>query len=474
MKITFTTIQLAAALLLSQQAAAQETWIKVEAGTEFSIALKSDHSLWAWGNNANGQLGIGSTNSQADPVQIGTDTDWKSISTGAFHAVAIKNDGTLWAWGLNSVGQLGQGNATGQQNAPVQIGTDTNWKEVYAGQGHSIALKADSTIWGWGFNTNGQLGVGNTTNQTTPVQIGTQHNWIAVSCGGAHTLALASDHTLWTFGVNATGQLGDGSTTEHDSPVQIGMDTDWIEIAAGFEYSLGRKQDGTIWAWGFNGNGQLGVGNTSTSNVPVQIGNEQNWINIEAGSTFGFAINSDHALFSWGFNGNGQLGIGTTTQQASPVQVGTDLDWIDISGAAGAISGQAVYGMHVLGLHGDQYAICGTGANYAGQLGDNTTSQQDEFECVTGTLNLGVNEQTFLPDLIVTPNPSDGIFTVKIENQTNGKQTFRVVSTAGQLISTSEINQLQFDMNLSHLEKGVYMLVLENESGSLTKRVVIE
>ena len=112
MKKIYKTIQVLAALFFLQNAHSQDYWLNIESGTEFSLALKSDSTLWSWGNNSNGQLGIGNTLNQIIPVQIGTDSEWKNISAGAFHTLAIKNDGTLWAWGLNSVGQLGIGNLT--------------------------------------------------------------------------------------------------------------------------------------------------------------------------------------------------------------------------------------------------------------------------------------------------------------------------------------------------------------------------
>ena len=121
------TIQLFTALLLSQTAQAQDYWLKIESGTEYSLALKSDSTLWSWGQNTNGQLGLGNTINQIVPNQIGSESNWKQISAGAFHVLAVKNDGTLWAWGLNSVGQLGIGSLT-QKTTPTQVGIESDWK----------------------------------------------------------------------------------------------------------------------------------------------------------------------------------------------------------------------------------------------------------------------------------------------------------------------------------------------------------
>jgi alpha-tubulin suppressor-like RCC1 family protein len=126
-----------------------QQWTKVDAGSEFTLALKSDGTLWAWGFNGNGQLGLGTTTAQSSPTQIGTATDWQDVAAGAFHSLAVKADGTLWSWGLNGQGQLGLGTMT-QETSPTQVGTATNWKSVEAGFIHSFAIKNDNSLWSWG------------------------------------------------------------------------------------------------------------------------------------------------------------------------------------------------------------------------------------------------------------------------------------------------------------------------------------
>jgi hypothetical protein len=245
------------------------TWKAVAAGRFSSFAIKNDGTLWAWGDNVRGQLGIGNTTSQLEPVQVGTDNNWMQISHYESHVIAIKSDGTLWAWGNNTFGQHGNGTTTAT-NSPVRIGTGTTWKAVVAGgSGISFALKSDGTLWAAGRNFFGNLGNGNKTQQTSFIQIGTGTTWTAVRLGNGHTLAIKSDGTMWSWGDNSNGQLGNGTTVEELNPVQVGTGTTWTQISAGYNNSYALKSDGTLWAWGSNSFGKLGNGNQTQQNSPV-------------------------------------------------------------------------------------------------------------------------------------------------------------------------------------------------------------
>ena len=468
-----TTFKLSLLLLFTPFAFGQLSWLKLETGLEFSIGLRSDHTLWAWGANVNGQLGIGSTATQLSPVQVGADTTWREIAAGGFHMLAIKSDGTLWTWGSNGVGQLGIGNNV-QKTMPVQVGTETNWKKVYAGQGHSFAIREDNSVWCWGYNTTGQLGLGNTANQNTPVQLTGETAWLDVSCGGAHTLVVKSDGTLWAFGENSSGQLGYATNTQRTTAVQIGTDNTWVEVSAGYEFSLARKADGTIWAWGANGNGQLGLGNSSSSNVPQQTGNNlTDWLRVEAGSAHAFAINTSHELFTWGYNASGQLGSGTTTQYNTMLQLGFENDWNEISAASGAIFGGALLGMHSLGLRGNNQTICATGANYAGQLGAGLTQDIHFFTCETGDLSAAVNELVKDFGFSVYPNPSTGLLSIQVTN-TVGPLRCTVLNSVGQLILEKGLSGTESEIDLQGMESGIYFIRVQSEGHSKTERVIIE
>ena len=322
------------------QVGADTHWAQVaagggEMGYEHTVAVKTNGTLWAWGNNADGELGDGTTTDRSVPVQVGTDAHWAQVAAGFFYTVAVKTDGTLWAWGFNSDGELGDG-TTASRLVPVQVGTDTNWASVAAGTGDlghatTAAVKTDGTLWAWGSNFAGKLGDGTTTNRRVPVQVGTDTHWTQVAAGSYHTVALKTDGTLWAWGWNPSGALGDGTTIDRSTPVQVGTDTHWAQVSASWDFTVAVKTDGTLWAWGYNGDGELGDGTTTDRSIPVQIGMGADWAQVAAGGYYTAAVTTGGTLWAWGWNGAGNLGDGTTTDRLAPVRVGTGTHWSQVS-----------------------------------------------------------------------------------------------------------------------------------------------
>ena len=170
----------------------------------------TDKKLYMWGDGTHGALGLGNTTDYSSPVQVGALVDWKEIAGGAYMSLAIKKDGTMWVWGYNNAGALGTGNTT-NYSSPVQIGALTTWSvNIACGQAAALAIKTDGTLWGWGYNAQGQLGVGNTTAYSSPVQVGALTTWSKVTMGNNsyHTAAIKTDGTLWAWGMNYQGALG--------------------------------------------------------------------------------------------------------------------------------------------------------------------------------------------------------------------------------------------------------------------------
>ncbi|MCL2608853.1 MAG: hypothetical protein FWD94_02990, partial [Treponema sp.] len=183
----------------------------VSAGANHSLAVRSDGSLWSWGGNENGQLGNGSTGTNnAKPERVGTDTDWKRVSAGGGFSLAIRQDGSLWAWGNRANGRLGTGSAVGTQPVPERVGSDGDWYSVSAGSDHVLAVKNDGSLWTWGGNGSGQLGNGSTGDVSAPRAI--QGTWKEASAGDGFSLAIRQDGGLWAWGNGENGRLGTGAS----------------------------------------------------------------------------------------------------------------------------------------------------------------------------------------------------------------------------------------------------------------------
>jgi len=259
-------------------------WRSVSAANSTAAAIRSNGSLWTWGSAANGALGNSTTTPNlGSPAQVGALTNWKSISCGTDFTLAIKSDSSLWAFGTNTVGQCGLGTTT-NVSSPTQVGTLTDWARVSAGSNHCSAIKSDGSIWAWGANASGQLGNGTITPDiSSPIQIGALTDWKMVSAGSSCTLAVKTDGTLWAWGLGATGRLGTGSTTSRSSPVQVGALTDWDKIVTSRNAaSLGIKTDGTLWSWGFS---PVGSGTGAITSSPVRVGALATWLDVTAGAT---------------------------------------------------------------------------------------------------------------------------------------------------------------------------------------------
>ncbi|MBS7230291.1 T9SS type A sorting domain-containing protein [Flavobacterium psychroterrae] len=298
-------------------------WKLITAGWGHTVALKTDGSLWAWGYGILGQIGNGAGAVKGyNPVQqVGTAKDWQTIAAGPHYTIAIKTDGTLWAWGYNEFGQLGDG-TTVDKNTPVQVGSDKDWESIAAGSNHTIAIKKDGTLWTWGENKNGKLGDGTTVNKIVPTQIGTATNWKAVAAGLNHTAAIKTDGTLWCWGFNGNGSLGDGTNTDKMVPTQIGTETNWKTIAVGWDNTVAIKTDGSLWSWGYNANGKLGIGSTANTFIPTQVGTAKDWLMGVSGYNHEAGLKTDGTIWTWGLNNANQLGDGTSVSKNVPITIG--------------------------------------------------------------------------------------------------------------------------------------------------------
>lgn len=311
----------------------------IAAGDNDSFALDAAGTVWAWGYNGYGQLGDGSVTERDNPVQVkgpggvGTLANVTAIAAGSQHALALLSDGSVWAWGNNAYGQLGDGTTT-DRHAPVEVTGVSNVIAIAAGAHHSLALESDGTVWAWGDNGVGQLGDGGTTASATPVAVvdaggsGSLSGVIAIAAGTDQSLALKSSGVVVAWGGNGHGQLGDGSTTPSSVPVQVaavgasGPLTGMIAIAAGNQDSVALGSDGVVRAWGYGFSGELGDGTTTDQPTPVEVGGLARVTGIAAGGAHTLARQRDGAAYAWGDNGFGQDALPTRTlESTTPVRI---------------------------------------------------------------------------------------------------------------------------------------------------------
>jgi alpha-tubulin suppressor-like RCC1 family protein len=306
-------------------------------GTYSAHGIRTDGTLWSWGTNDTGQLGNGTFNIHySSPIQIGALTDWNQVAVDEFGtAFGIRTNGTLWAWGDNTYGQLGRGLAVAlNYSSPVQIGALTTWKKVDSCHGTVLALTTGGTMFAWGDNGTGELGRGNVISYSSPVQIGALTTWKDISVGEDSAYAIKTDGTLWAWGYNLYGQLGNSNIINYSSPIQIGSLADWKSVAAGVYSVAAVKTDGTLWTWGWGDRGQLGNGGIVSYSSPIQIGSLTNWKQVASGDVLNicmWSVKTDGTLWAWGQNQYGQLGLNNTVYYSSPVQVGSLNGWKSIS-----------------------------------------------------------------------------------------------------------------------------------------------
>ena len=461
-------------LTISSTLFAQSCWREVSGGQNFSIAIKNDGTLWGWGQNSNLLgLGLGNLANQNLPIQIGTDNDWLTVSAGTIHTLAVKTNGTLWSWGNGQYGQLGNGVFNSATPNVTQVGTANDWLKVSAGNRFSLAIKNTGTLWSWGWDFTGQLGNGLTTpDLNLPAQVGTSNNWRKIDAGDQHSLAIDSSGSLWAWGNNTFGQLGDGTNTTSLVPIQIGTATNWAVISAGTDHSMAIDSGGILYTWGNNTNGQLGDGTNTASNVPIPVsfasdGTVSFYIAISAGQTHSLVIKNNNTLWSTGFNNQGQLGLGNLTNTNVLSQVGTANNWIGLS--AGHTHSHAI---------DSNTDVWSTGRGLEGELGIGSNTAFNTLQVVACPATPLSTNEIKLFKAAVYPNPTNGKINIGYNLENASTITLRATNIQGQIIQqikAEKSNGLQTDsLDLSSMSSGIYFISVSNSNETYTAKVIKE
>jgi alpha-tubulin suppressor-like RCC1 family protein len=349
---------------------------KISGGAEHSCGIKQDQSLWCWGNDANGQLGNGPlvTATQASPYRVDR-SFYESVSAGGFTTCAIRTDGTLWCWGRNLSGQVGIGVNGANVESPAVVGTDL-WMQVSVGEVHTCGIKRDGTLWCWGAEQSGALGNGgNSANRPSPVQIGTDR-WSYISAGYLSTCGIKDDGSLWCWGGDAGGKLGNGSATTADqtTPSRVAEYGPWVKVAtaeSGGHSTCAIKTNGSMWCWGNDAIGQLGNGtlDTADKDSPVPVSSYRRFTDVDVGEGSPCALAVDGSMWCWGSDWAGQMGNGTASAADNnvPGKVNGGMAWTAVA------TGKS----HSCGIDTNGTLWCWGRDNY-GQLGNGSVLTADQ------------------------------------------------------------------------------------------------
>ncbi len=286
--------------------------VALAAGGLFTCAVKQDGGVSCWGANYQGQLGNGSLLSASRPVDVHGIDNATSASVGGSHACVVRQGGVVSCWGSNLKGQLGRGTSTDSEPTPSDIPNFGSVSALAAGVTHTCALTTAATVFCWGGNEYGQLGIGTTDSQTTPQQIPSLSDVVSIAAGGYHTCAVRGDGTVWCWGSNTSGELGVGDYADQRSePTLVPGSMDIAQIAAGTWHTCAVKASGSVLCWGENTEGQLGQGDNYVRWTPVPVPDVAAAVAISTSSSATCVLEQDKSVECWGANYHGQLGSGT-------------------------------------------------------------------------------------------------------------------------------------------------------------------
>ena len=304
--------------------------VAVAASANSAYALQGNGNVWAWGDDAIGELGTGKETYTSDlPVRVRDIGHITLLAAGDLSAYALGQDGTVWAWGDNAFGQLGRGAGTSESDVPVEVSGLSGVEGLAAGENTAYALREDGTVWAWGDNTFGELARrGGPPVSTVPVKVAQLAQVSEIAASADSAFALEADGTVLSWGDGSFGLLGTGDCKPASSacppasgPTPARKLSHVIAVAAGGYAAYALESDGSVWAWGYGAYGQLGDRSTSSSDVPVRVAGLRNVVAIAAGGNAAYALESDGSAWAWGYGAYGQLGDGTYWSSDVPQSV---------------------------------------------------------------------------------------------------------------------------------------------------------
>lgn len=345
--------------------------IQVDGGDVHTCAVV-DGALYCWGGNQTGGLGLGDVDTRDVPTRVGSSGEWTLVGSGNGFSCGIRS-GDVFCWGAGTSGQLGDGQFSSAL-VPKQVVLPAQAAELGVGHDHVCAVLSDGRLYCWGNNTEGQLAQddpfpGAGVNSALPLQVGSNSDWKSVSSGQGHTCGVRLDGSLWCWGRNLGGELGlgAGSLGQIRVPTRVGVASDWLVVAAGQNHTCGVRAPGRLHCWGDNSHFQLGFVGMDVAFEPTELPSPSDVAQISVDTFHSCATEKGGRLSCWGRNIEGQLGNGTLEASNQAVPAIPRDAWTHVTVAR----------FHTCGAR--NRALFCTGANADGRLGTGDTARRQEF-----------------------------------------------------------------------------------------------
>lgn len=375
-----------------------------------SYGISSIGTAYAWGINTNGQLGDSSVVAKSSPVAVAGGLRFRSLNPAGASCIGVTTGGVAYSWGVNTNGQGGRGTVTAASSPVAVLGSHVFAKVLHFAGGTTssaaLGINKSGAAYTWGINTQGALGLGDVTPRSSPVAVlgGLTFTDVTGSATSAryYFVGLNDSNAAYAWGANTHGQLGVGDVAARSSPVAVlgGLTFERLVTSSDSESVMAFAADGTLYAWGENAKGTLGVGDALSRSSPVAVLGGLTFNKVKVFRQSAFGLTSDGTLYAWGDNTNGQLGVGDVTARSSPVAVLGGLKFADIAAANGLNDQNAVYGITTDGV------LYAWGKNANGTLGLGDVAARSSPVAVLGSLSPDVEETYRIYDLTVTAGSS--------------------------------------------------------------------